>query len=133
MTKIKLKSLIESLVRKTLQENSSAEQNVSVLIDYAGDDTKMLHAIKSILEDKKMQELLKDTLKDTEMQILLKAILESPGAISMALISIRTELENSERTELEDSEDFEDSKTMSSSDFGIGRDLDRATGVKSPR
>ena len=126
MTKIKLKSLIESLVRKTLQENSSAEQNVSVLIDYAGDDTEMLHAIKSILEDTKMQELLKDTLEDEEMQKLLKDILESPGAISMALISIRTELENSEDSE-------EKSTSTSSRDFGLSRDLDRATGVRSPR
>jgi hypothetical protein len=96
MAKIKLKSLIESLVRKTLEESYSAEQNVSELMDSVGEDREML-------------ELLKD-------------ILESPEAISMALISIRTELEDSE-----------DSESMSSSDFGIGRDLDRATGVKSPR
>jgi len=96
MAKIKLKSLIESLVRKTLEESYSAEQNVSELMDSVGEDREMLQ--------------------------LLKDILESPEAISMALISIRTELEDSE-----------DSESMSSSDFGIGRDLDRATGVKSPR
>ena len=96
MAKIKLKSLIESLVRKTLEESYSAEQNVSELMDSVGEDREMLE--------------------------LLKGILESPEAISMALISIRTELEDSE-----------DSESMSSSDFGIGRDLDRATGVKSPR
>jgi len=98
MAKIKLKSLIESLVRKTLEESYSAEQNVSELMDSVGEDREMLQ--------------------------LLKDILESPEAISMALISIRTELE--------DSEDSEDSE-LSSSDRGIGRDLDRATGVKSPR
>jgi hypothetical protein len=99
MAKIKLKSLIESLVRKTLEESYSAEQNVSELMDSVGEDREML-------------ELLKD-------------ILESPEAISRALISIRTELE--------DSEDSEDSESMSSRDFGLSRDLDRATGVKSPR
>ena len=103
MTKIKLKSLIESLVRKTLQENSSAEQNVSELMDSVGEDREMLE--------------------------LLKGILESPEAISMALISIRTELENSE-----DSEDSEEKSTSTSSrDFGLSRDLDRATGIRSPR
>lgn len=96
MAKIKLKSLIESLVRKTLEESYSAEQNVSELMDSVGEDREML-------------ELLKD-------------ILESPEAVSMALISIRTELEDSE-----------DSESMSASDFGIGRDLDRATGIRSPR
>ena len=118
MTKIKLKSLIESLVRKTLEESYSAEQNVSELMDSVGEDREMLKLLKGILED-------------TEMQKLLKDILESPGAISMALISIRTELENSERTELEDSE--EKSTSTSSRDFGLSRDLDRATGIRSPR
>ena len=103
MTKIKLKSLIESLVRKTLQENSSAEQNVSELMDSVGEDREML-------------ELLKD-------------ILESPEAVSMALISIRTKLKNSENSE--DSE--EKSTSTSSRDFGLSRDLDRATGIRSPR
>ena len=103
MTKIKLKSLIESLVRKTLQENSSAEQNVSELMYSVGEDREML-------------ELLKD-------------ILESPEAVSMALISIRTKLKNSENSE--DSE--EKSTSTSSRDFGLSRDLDRATGIRSPR
>lgn len=103
MAKIKLKSLIESLVRKTLEESYSAEQNVSELMDSVGEDREMLE--------------------------LLKGILESPEAISMALISIRTELENSE-----DSEDSEEKSTSTSSrDFGLSRDLDRATGVRSPR
>ena len=112
MTKIKLKSLIESLVRKTLEESYSAEQDISVLMDSV-EDRKMLESLQVILSK---------VSKDSEMLELLKDILESPEAISMALISIRTELEDSE-----------DSESMSSSDFGIGRDLDRATGVKSPR
>ena len=100
MAKIKLKSLIESLVRKTLEESYSAEQNVSELMDSVGEDREMLE--------------------------LLKGILESPEAISMALISIRTELENSENSE-------EKSTSTSSRDFGLSRDLDRATGIRSPR
>ena len=103
MAKIKLKSLIESLVRKTLEESYSAEQNVSELMDSVGEDREML-------------ELLKD-------------ILESPEAVSMALISIRTKLKNSENSE--DSE--EKSTSTSSRDFGLSRDLDRATGIRSPR
>jgi hypothetical protein len=126
MAKIKLKSLIESLVRKTLQENYSAEQNIRDLIDYAGDDTKMLRAIESILKNTKMQELLKDTLEDTEMQNLLKGILESPETITMALRSIGTELGDSE-----DSESMS-SRSVSSRDFGLNSRLDARTGVRSP-
>ena len=71
MAKIKLKSLIESLVRKTLQENYSAEQNIRDLIDYAGDDTKMLRAIESILKNTKMQDLYFRIKKRTFINLLI--------------------------------------------------------------
>ena len=116
MAKIKLKSLIESLVRKTLEESYSAEQDISVLMDSV-EDRKMLESLQVILSK---------VSKDSEMLELLKDILGNPDAITLALTSIGRELKNSEDSE-------EKSTSTSSRDFGLSRDLDRATGIRSPR
>lgn len=104
MKKIKLKTLIESLVREEMQSTSGPSPVVY-----------LLEAIEDMENGAEVAELLVDILQD---QSLVKATLSRL---------------NDYLADQTSSEEGEEGESMSAKDFGVGRDLDRATGVRTGR